>query len=570
MKTLSSKLLKAVVIILGIAFMSISFFLYKMNYSLIEAGAIANLKSSLDSISRSAGYFLSDISAYRKDVIMDDIIGKSLDSPLPENVGSKLVLNARMQQYLLQKRLVKPYIVDIFVEGENGLSVVSVQPTNPVVIKEKLIDPAWKEQERSSDWFLIQSSKSFFSNYSGKLVISNRQLVYSYQKEYRKIGTAYFIINTDVLDNIIKGMPVDFCDYYIVDNKTNQILSASDGSAGSNFSEKSGIHEKLFNVTIVSSNNSNWSVIGRVYYSKIRLSALKDLRPILFVCIILLICAGVAVELYVYYQTISIKKLEKAMAKAAEGNLDVIADIHSKDEIQRLSEIFNSMLSKIKYLISDVKAEQQAKRNFQLKALLMQINPHFIYNTLNCVIYLAYDKRNEDIVRLSRCFISLLHDTILWEDGFTTIDKEVTYLKNYIDIQKIRYGGIFTVEFEVDPNIMQRTMPKMLLQPLVENCIFHGILNKEERNEPGKIVIEAKPQPDDSILITVSDNGAGSELDNFNRSLSASHDKMSGIGLSNIRERLKTLYGTDITIHSEIGVGTRIQFKIFEKNEEGL
>lgn len=570
MKTLSSKLLKAVVIILGIAFMSISFFLYKMNYSLIEAGAIANLKSSLDSISRSAGYFLSDISAYRKDVIMDDIIGKSLDSPLPENVGSKLVLNARMQQYLLQKRLVKPYIVDIFVEGENGLSVVSVQPTNPVVIKEKLIDPAWKEQERSSDWFLIQSSKSFFSNYSGKLVISNRQIVYSYQKEYRKIGTAYFIINTDVLDNIIKGMPVDFCDYYIVDNKTNQILSASDGSAGSNFSENSGIQEKLFNVTIVSSNNSNWSVIGRVYYSKIRLSALKDLRPILFVCIILLICAGVAVELYVYYQTISIKKLEKAMAKAAEGNLDVIADIHSKDEIQRLSEIFNSMLSKIKYLISDVKAEQQAKRNFQLKALLMQINPHFIYNTLNCVIYLAYDKRNEDIVRLSRCFISLLHDTILWEDGFTTIDKEVTYLKNYIDIQKIRYGGIFTVEFEVDPNIMQRTMPKMLLQPLVENCIFHGILNKEERNEPGKIVIEAKPQPDDSILITVSDNGAGSELDNFNRSLSASHDKMSGIGLSNIRERLKTLYGTDITIHSEIGVGTRIQFKIFEKNEEEL
>lgn len=570
MKTLSSKLLKAVVIILSIAFLSISFFLYKMNYSLIEAGAIANLKSSLDSISRSAGYFLSDISAYRKDVIMDDIIGKSLDSPLSENVGSKLVLNARMQQYLLQKRLVKPYIVDIFVEGENGLSVVSVQPTNPVVIKEKLIDPAWKEQERSSDWFLIQSSKSFFSNYSGKPVISNRQLVYSYQKEYRKIGTAYFIINTDVLDNIIKGMPVDFCDYYIVDNKTNQILSASDGSAGSNFSGNSGIQEKLFNVTIVSSNNSNWSVIGRVYYSKIRLSALKDLRPILFVCIILLICAGVAVELYVYYQTISIKKLEKAMAKAAEGNLDVIADIHSKDEIQRLSEIFNSMLSKIKYLISDVKAEQQAKRNFQLKALLMQINPHFIYNTLNCVIYLAYDKRNEDIVRLSRCFISLLHDTILWEDGFTTIDKEVTYLKNYIDIQKIRYGGIFTVEFEVDPNIMQRTMPKMLLQPLVENCIFHGILNKEERNEPGQIVIEAKPQPDDSILITVSDNGAGSELDNFNRSLSASHDKMSGIGLSNIRERLKTLYGTDITIHSEIGVGTRIQFKIFDKNEEGL
>ncbi len=564
MRSLSSKMLASVLIILGTAFISIGFFLYSMNYSLIKNIAIANLDSSLKSIASSAGYFLRDIYAYKTNFIMNDIISESLDNPLPGNKGAEIVLIARIQQYLLLNRINKPYLTDIALEGENGLFAVSVPQAVPNTIFNDIIKPSWKESKRESDWFLLKPSQTLWINYSKEKALMNRQNIYSYKSSYRKIGTAYFIINTEALDDILKGMPLDFCDYYIIDNATNQVLSASDISDGAQFIKNPD--EKYFTVSI-QSYDSNWSVVGRVYDYKIRQRAMEDLKPILLVCFILLVSAGIAVEIYVYFQTNSIKKLEKAMIKVSKGDLDVKAEIHSKDEIQRLAEIFNNMIVKIKGLISDVEKENSAKKNFQLKALMMQINPHFIYNTLNCVIYLSHAKRNDDVIQLSRCFISLLRETIHWENGFNTINKELKYLDDYVSIQKIRYGNNFSVEYDLNPSILERTMPRMILQPLVENSIFHGILKREDASEPGLIKISVTPSKEGGILFNISDNGAGSELESFYHSRIESYDKMSGIGVPNVRERLKALYGTDITIHSVLGEGTNIQFVISDLKE---
>jgi two-component system sensor histidine kinase YesM len=247
------------------------------------------------------------------------------------------------------------------------------------------------------------------------------------------------------------------------------------------------------------------------------------------------------------------------MVQFGKGDFTVRCPEGAKDEAGRLSETFNQMAENINILVQKVYEEHLMKREAELKSLQMQINPHFLYNTLETINWMARVHGTEDIGIMVKSLGDLMRATINDKD-YVMLADEINSLNNYLKIQKYRYGNKFEAGFEIDPNTKKLYVPKLILQPLVENAIYHGI---EPSIEKG--VIQIKTMLDNKeLIITVYDSGIGMTHDTISRVLdiNSKEDNFTShsIGLQNVIRRIKTLFGDDygLEIHSELGEWTRI------------
>jgi two-component system sensor histidine kinase YesM len=261
-----------------------------------------------------------------------------------------------------------------------------------------------------------------------------------------------------------------------------------------------------------------------------------------------------------------ISSLTKAMKRVSQGDLQTVVSIKSKDEFQMLGEGFNRMVSELRKSIDKSIEDEQIKQRLQMDLLLSQINPHFIYNTLNTVIYMGQREGNKDIVKIVGSFISLLQDTIrTGEDGyFATIKEEVEQVSNYIVIQNYRYPNRFHLDWQVDPRALDEIVPRTIIQPLVENAIIHGVIPADEF---GSIVVRIS-LGNQFVTIEVEDDGMGMPTDRL-EDLKWGQDLfdstgMKSIGLANVRDRILHTYRehATMTIDSELNKGTKISIQI--------
>ncbi|MGM9630463.1 sensor histidine kinase [Butyricicoccus sp.] len=250
-----------------------------------------------------------------------------------------------------------------------------------------------------------------------------------------------------------------------------------------------------------------------------------------------------------------VAELKKSMDRVKEGDLSVRAKVYHRDEIGSLSENFNDMIQQIEQLIDELVTEQMLKKEAEIEALQYQITPHFMYNTLASIRYAAELEHSDEIASLLQAFIELLRLSASDRGAFITIDQEIRMVENYVKLQKFRYAGSFDVEIDVSPETGKFYVPRLLVQPLVENAILHGLNHREKEN---RIVIRVM-QNGRQLVIKVEDNGAGmtqEEISNLMNGVRRS--KFSGIGISNIRERLRLYYGEQGTLqyYSAEGSGT--------------
>lgn len=262
-----------------------------------------------------------------------------------------------------------------------------------------------------------------------------------------------------------------------------------------------------------------------------------------------------------------LSSLVQAMKHVSIGNLDTSIKIKSGDELEVLGLGFNRMVAELKKYIQASIQDEAMKRDMQMGLLLSQINPHFIYNTLNTVIYLSHANRSKDAAQITEAMIDILQDTVKTGEGafFSTLEEECKIVNKYIDIQYYRYPQRFQVQWNIDEHVQNAIIPKMIIQPLVENAIFHGLIPDEIN---GKVVISALKDNHD-LLIQVSDNGIGmsearqNEVFNIDKSGHQS-DQVHGIGLANIQERIRYHYGDEygLRITSNINEGTVIDIKL--------
>ena len=281
---------------------------------------------------------------------------------------------------------------------------------------------------------------------------------------------------------------------------------------------------------------------------------------------IIIICASCCLLSLVFSillsKTISrpVIDLSKMMVKVGEGDFEVTSTYESKDEIGILSKQFNKMVNRVQQLIEEVYKEQLLKQKTELKFLRMQINPHFLYNTLESINWLARMKGVPEVGKMIKALGDLMRASISGDD-LVSIEEEIKNINNYLMIQKLRYGEKVKTEINIKQDVAAFIIPKLTLQPIVENAIVHGI---EAKEGDGNIIICAD-RLDGKVVISVKDDGVGMESDLAETILEQDFETDKGdathIGLKNVDRRIKMYYGKQYGLHisSAPGEGTTIQ-----------
>lgn len=307
--------------------------------------------------------------------------------------------------------------------------------------------------------------------------------------------------------------------------------------------------------------NPEWVVLG--YQSKSEL-----LEPVSRMRWTILTIAGACVLLSLVMSSMlselllkPLFKLRNLMVKVEQNKLDVRFESVFEDEISQVGHKFNRMLEQIQGLLDEVKTSEQAKRKSEIKALQAQIDPHFLYNTLNTIYWKSEMEESqavgEMIVSLSLLFRLGLNNG----KEITTLEQELEHVEQYLKLQAMCYPELFRYEIKpVQDKLLTYPVLKILLQPLVENSILHGF---QELPRQGLITIEAK-EMDGLLVLVVSDNGTGMDAAKVERLLNGPREEVTSYALANVRSRLKLYYGdrASIKLHSEPGVWTTVKLTI--------
>src|SRR5689334_9235972 len=267
-----------------------------------------------------------------------------------------------------------------------------------------------------------------------------------------------------------------------------------------------------------------------------------------------------------------IKKLHDVTTTITKNDLQALMTSDNVDEITELGMSFNIMIGKIKDLLDSKIKEQEDLKKAELRALQAQINPHFLYNTLDTIIWMAESKKTDQVIKIVSALSNFFRISLSKGMDWITIGEEVERIKSYLTIQKMRYRDILDFNIEVDDKVTENTILKLLLQPLVENALYHGIKNKRQK---GTISLRVKRKGEDEILLEVEDDGIGftpQKLAQLQAELNDDSGNMkleSGFGLGNVNKRVRLYYGKHygLSIQSEYSSGTCVTLVIPAKFE---
>ena len=267
-----------------------------------------------------------------------------------------------------------------------------------------------------------------------------------------------------------------------------------------------------------------------------------------------------------------IKKLHDVTTTITKNDLQALMTSDNVDEITELGMSFNIMIGKIKELLDSKMKEQENLKKAELRALQAQINPHFLYNTLDTIIWMAESKQTDQVVTIVTALSNFFRISLSKGMDWITIGEELERVRSYLTIQKMRYRDILDFKIEVDEDVSENTILKLVLQPLVENALYHGIKNKRQG---GTITVRARRKGSDEVQLEVEDDGIGftpEKLAQLRAELvddSGDIKLESGFGIGNVNKRIRLYYGKSygLSIQSEYATGTCVTLVIPAKME---
>ncbi|WP_256760628.1 sensor histidine kinase [Cohnella sp. WQ 127256] len=316
--------------------------------------------------------------------------------------------------------------------------------------------------------------------------------------------------------------------------------------------------------------SADWYLIGLVPHSFL-VSELSEMRgSLVFICLLILLLAGM-LAMWIYFSIHGpMRSLLQYANQIRVGQLETkIGRISHQDEMGKLTDTIDKMVEQLKALIYQVKSEQQAKRDAELKMLQAQINPHFLFNTLNSLKWSAMMSGNDAVKQGIESLSELLRNTILVKEEFISLEMEIENLLHYATIQRIRYGDSFKLSCAMsDDDLFSFLVPKFILQPIVENSILHA--GSEDGRRVGIRVEGIKVGA--FLKIKISDDGKGFDMNDVHARKSASHAKLSGIGIANVDERIRMHFGSacGLVTRSVVNEGTETVITLPILTKEGL
>lgn len=463
-------------------------------------------------------------------------------------------------------------------DGSNGISDLAVIRKNPIYQKSIALKgkPFWVPLKDDSRIFIKDNKNPKVAMFRSVLNMDNYQIQ----------GFLMININLSYIRNIYRDTIKESKGTIIILDENNEIISLSttDGHHRNSIelmnilspyiNEKEG--KKIFRLgqdetllTYSTLEQSNWKILYMVPTDIV----LQPVQTILFITIlVILICIMIGFILSMYTSSLvtePINKLLSSMNRVKQGNFKEKVNFIYQDEIGKLGACYNEMIDNIHQLINRVYKLQIQEKEAELRALQAQINPHFLYNTLDTIFWKAEKTKQREISNMVYALSKIFRLSLNRGEDFTTINNEKELIENYILLQKKRFNDRLDYKIDFNDNILNYSIPKLIIQPFVENAIIHGT----ERSNNNTFIHVSAYSKEDKLYFTIKDNGPGIEkpiLEEIQNNKVLSNETTRGYAIHNVRERLDLYYDGDykLIIDSRPGKGTVVEIILPVKRNE--
>ena len=442
-----------------------------------------------------------------------------------------------------------------------GMQRITIYTDNGMVKHDTTVAPVSEIEE--TDWYqktLEHPGLNWFVNYPEKTLFSARKLAFFGARE--GVNILYMDVDYQKLFTPYAETLISECGLYITDQEGKLVFEESRFSGKnqnydltySEFLEQRDRGSADYTILCEQSNTTGWTVW---LYQPVGLAG-ESMRPIgVMAGVTILICIFAAVLAYFITSGMVSSRIERLthfMQEVQEGSMDMQMESDDRDEIGMLYRGFGSMMKRIRTLINEVYLSKITQKEAELKALQAQINPHFLYNTLSLINWKALAAGEEDISRMTLAMSTFYRTALNRGRNVLQVEAELSNTRAYLEIQSMLHDGDFDYEIEVQPEILQCESLNLILQPLVENAIHHGI--EEKTDGRGKISVRGWKE-DNCVWFMVEDNGVGMEQKVADKILTM---ESKGYGVRTVDERIRLCYGEKyaMKVESVVGKGTKM------------
>lgn len=337
--------------------------------------------------------------------------------------------------------------------------------------------------------------------------------------------------------------------YYVDEDKKKELID----TYNKGYSYDRELRQLIYSTRI---ENANWILVGVLSLDGIGMLEKQLFYVVVFLGVLIFIIMLISGTFLADRISKPLRNIEESMNEIEKLD-EVKVGKRGFYEITLLEENYNKMIKRIKELMQQLSEKEKQLRKHEVNTLISQINPHFLYNTLDTIIWMAEVGDGSKVIEMTKALARFFRLSLNKGKEFVTIEEEINHIREYLYIQKVRYEDKLEYTINVDSDLLKEKIPKIILQPFVENSIYHGIKNLDGK---GHIHIEAKAEAD-KIVFKVEDNGVG--FDGKSR-VKSDGSKLGGIGIANVDKRIKLYYGNDygVSVYSESGKGCRIEVVI--------
>lgn len=523
------------------------------SYKLLERNITASVTESLNLGLKNLDYYFQDAGNVCSSIMADERAQKILDQEIREGLDGRILVR-ELNKIITQYASTRSYITKVYLLDEDH------QVINPELRGEKV--ESFAEVTKNGNLLNISALHPAGYITGNTKVFSLVKVIYPYNDRQRRVGTIVADIDYRILEDVFRDYTLPMNGSAVLfDQEGNVLLKKNENGI-----DWDGVQEKYGEVWKADNNETvtvdeteyisisqesgitGWKVTALIPRTEFIRAIIYQLRMGIFLlaaCLIIIVLVSRKI-IFTVYRPLNL--LAASMKEIEEGNFDTKISYEKRDEFSTLINGYNLMVAKIRTLLNEVVEKEKNRRNAELYALQAQINPHFLYNTLNSIRYFAKVYQAPEIREMTTALIQLSKAS-LSSEKFITIEKELELTRQYLAIQKMRYGNILRFSCMLEEGLEDCLVPRFCIQPMVENALFHGILPKGEGTAEVEICSRGS-----GLLIKISDDGIGmskEEVQAVNHRLRSGilgqrgKEDISGlknIGLENINYRIRINY----------------------------
>lgn len=543
-------------LILSLSVISIlSIFVYNFTSDILKKDDVKKTENAIIQASDFISGYINKLKSFSEIIALHTDIQNALIE------GEASSLDSIYSLILLAKES-DSHIKSISVVSKNGL-VISSGNNMAVPITGDMLSQDWYQSALASSAMPILASTGH-----GVFEMDDNDWIVSICREIKTednshLGIVIIDVSYKFIEDYIASLDLGSKGYIYILSKSNALIYHPNKEFLSQEMSKElvanrnhGMDGSLYRADI---ENTDWMMYGSSSFDNLNVLKLNLLRVLIVSILITIALSIVFSGVMSNYLSRPIIDLTKKMMQADQTWAHIPVDKRASLEVASLGKEYNNLIDRIKILTENIAKKEEDRRLFELRALQSQINPHFLYNTLDTILWLAELEQHKEVVNVSFALGKMLRISLSNEQAFILLERELEHSLSYLNIQKVRYEDMLTFSIFGDERLLNLYVPKLIVQPIVENSIYHGIRGKKAK---GNIRIEYRKE-EDILVITIVDDGVGFD-ETKPKSTKRQRNKSGGIGMDNVRSRIKILcgeeFGLDVT--SGLGEGTRVELRL--------